>query len=143
METLLVTGGAGYIGSVLTRLLLQEGYKVKCLDRLFFGKESIEELLDNPNFELIIDDIRSFQPENLNDVDAVIDMAALSNDPAGELNPEIIQMLPKGKSFIEKEIFPKLAREGKLYGYKYAGQWFATDTIERYQKAMREWKGIK
>ena len=88
METVLITGGAGYRGSVLSRLLLEKGYNVKCLDRLFFGKESIEELFDNPHYELIKDDIRSFKPDILDDVDAIVDMAALSNDPSGELNPE-------------------------------------------------------
>lgn len=88
MNTVLVTGGAGYIGSVLTRLLLEKGYHVKCLDRLFFGRESIEELLDNPNYELIKDDIRWCNASIFDNVDAVIDMAALSNDPSGELNPE-------------------------------------------------------
>ncbi len=85
---ILVTGGAGYIGSVLSRILLDEGFKVKCLDRLFFGKESIEELLDNPNYKLIKDDIRWFEPSVLKDVDGVVDMAALSNDPSGELDPK-------------------------------------------------------
>jgi len=83
----LVTGGAGYIGSVMTRMLLERGYKVKCLDRLFFGKETLEEVLSNPNFELIKDDVRWFNPKILKDVDAVIDMASLSNDPSGELDP--------------------------------------------------------
>jgi len=85
--SVLVTGGAGYIGSVMTRILLEKGYKVKCLDRLFFGKEALNEVLQNPNFELIKDDVRWFNPKILKDVDAVIDMASLSNDPSGELDP--------------------------------------------------------
>jgi len=83
----LVTGGAGYIGSVMVRMLLKKGYKVKCLDRLFFGREALKEALSNPNFELIKDDVRWFNPKILKDVDAVIDMASLSNDPSGELDP--------------------------------------------------------
>jgi NDP-sugar pyrophosphorylase family protein len=58
------------------------------------------------------------------------------------LKPEVIDLIPKGFSLIEKDVFPKLSEQGKLYGYVYNGQWFPTDTIERYEKAKREWKGI-
>jgi len=83
----LVTGGAGYIGSVLIPMLLDKGYKVKCLDRFFFGKETLNDVMSNPNLELIKDDIRWFNPQILNSVDVVADLAALSNDPSGELDP--------------------------------------------------------
>jgi nucleoside-diphosphate-sugar epimerase len=85
----LVTGGAGYIGSVLIRHLLAKGYKVKCLDRFFFGKESLSDISANSGLELIEDDIRWFDPDLLNGVDTVIDLAALSNDPSGELDPQM------------------------------------------------------
>ncbi len=84
---ILVTGGAGYIGSVMIRLLLERGYKVKCLDRFFFGEETLSDEISNPNLELTKDDIRWFNPEILNGVDAVADLASLSNDPSGELDP--------------------------------------------------------
>lgn len=84
---ILVTGGAGYIGSVLIKELLHDGHRVKCLDRFFFGKESLADVLSNPNLELIKDDIRWFDPKVLKNVDVVMDLAALSNDPAGELDP--------------------------------------------------------
>jgi nucleoside-diphosphate-sugar epimerase len=83
----LVTGGAGYIGSTLISTLLEEENQVKCLDRLFFGKEPLSKVSSNPNFQLIKDDVRWFDPSILKDVDAVIDLAALSNDPSGELDP--------------------------------------------------------
>lgn len=54
METCLVTGGSGFIGSHLCDKLIEEGYKVICLDNLLTGsKENVEQLLDNPNFEFI------------------------------------------------------------------------------------------
>lgn len=84
---ILVTGGAGYIGSVLVKELLADGHKVKCLDRFFFGKESLEDAMSNPNLELLKDDIRWFDPKVLKNVDVVMDLAALSNDPAGDLDP--------------------------------------------------------
>ena len=83
----LVTGGAGYIGSVLVPRLLQDGCKVKVLDRFFFGKESLTSISKNPKLTLIQDDTRWFDPKILRGVDVVIDLAALSNDPSGELNP--------------------------------------------------------
>jgi nucleoside-diphosphate-sugar epimerase len=82
----LVSGGAGYIGSILIPLLLEKGYKVRCLDRFFFGKESLRDVADNPNLELLKDDVRWFDPSALKDVDTVMDLAALSNDPSGELD---------------------------------------------------------
>ena len=82
----LVTGGAGYIGSVMTRILLEKGYDVTILDRLFFGTDSIKDLTDKVS--IIRDDIRFFNPQVLKGIDAVFDLAALSNDPCGELDPE-------------------------------------------------------
>lgn len=84
---ILLTGGAGYIGSTLIPMLLDKGYKVKCLDRLFFGREALNQVASNPSFELMKDDVRWFNPSILTGVDAVIDLAALSNDPSGELDP--------------------------------------------------------
>lgn len=83
----LVTGGAGYIGSVMIPLLLEGGYRVECLDRFFFGKETLEDVISDPNLEIVKDDIRWFDPRILKDVDVVFDLASMSNDPSGELNP--------------------------------------------------------
>lgn len=82
----LVTGGAGYIGSVLSRLLLEKGHNVVCLDRLFFGMSPIQDIADR--ITLIKEDIRWFKPETLNGIDAVLDLASLSNDPSGDLDPQ-------------------------------------------------------
>jgi len=60
------------------------------------------------------------------------------------LEPEIIDLI-KDKKFamMEKDVFPKLAEEGKLYGYKFEGQWFDIGTPERLEKAKREWRGVQ
>ena len=82
---ILVTGAGGYIGSVLVPMLIEKGYSVLALDRFFFGKDKLPS--QNGQLEIMEEDIRFFEKEILKDVDAVIDLAALSNDPAGELDP--------------------------------------------------------
>jgi len=84
----LVTGGAGYIGSVLVARLLKEGHHVIVLDRFFFGRESLKNVIKNPKLKLIQDDTRWFNPSVLKNIDVVMDLAALSNDPSGELDPK-------------------------------------------------------
>ncbi len=85
-KKILVVGGAGYVGAVLVREMLERGYAVKILDRLFFGTPGIEEIKDK--VELVIGDIRNFNPAVLDDVEAVINLSGLSNDPTAEYNPE-------------------------------------------------------
>ena len=56
--------------------------------------------------------------------------------------PDVIDIIPKGFSMYEQDVFPKLAKEKKLYGYIFSGQWFDTGTPERYEKAIKQWKGL-
>ncbi|MEA2037187.1 MAG: sugar phosphate nucleotidyltransferase [Nanoarchaeota archaeon] len=59
------------------------------------------------------------------------------------LEPEVIEMIPKGKRcMIEKDIFPKLAKQGRLRGFPFSGQWFDTGNMERLDRAKKLWKGI-
>lgn len=83
-QNILITGGAGYIGSVLSRQLLKQDYNVKIIDKLLFGKESIEDLQTHPNFQLIKGDILDTETvkKALFDVDAVIHLAAIVGEPA-------------------------------------------------------------
>ncbi len=84
----LVTGGAGYIGSIMVPMLLNEGFDVVVLDRFFFGEETLKAVQGHPGLTLVKDDIRWFEPSIMRSVDAVVDLAALSNDPSGELDPQ-------------------------------------------------------
>lgn len=59
------------------------------------------------------------------------------------IEPEIIDMIPEGFAMFEKEVFPKLAKQGKLFGYPFSGQWFDTGNMERYERAIKEWRGIR
>lgn len=85
MDTVVVTGAGGYIGTILVPMLLEKGYRVRAIDRFFFGRELLD---DHVNLEVVKDDIRLLRPEHLQGASAVIDLAALSNDPSGELFQE-------------------------------------------------------
>jgi nucleoside-diphosphate-sugar epimerase len=87
----LVTGGAGYIGSVLVRILLKEGYFVRVIDNLKFGGESILELLNNENFEFIKGDVRNEKEvgKNMEGIDFIVHLAAIVGDPACAKEPEL------------------------------------------------------
>jgi nucleoside-diphosphate-sugar epimerase len=84
--TVLVTGGGGYIGSTLTGRLLERGYNVRVLDRLYWGEEPLDEYGDR--IELIVADVRDMPARVLDGVDGVIHLAGLSNDPTAEYDPE-------------------------------------------------------
>ena len=85
-QRILVAGGAGYIGSVLVPRLLSRGYKVRVLDRMYFGDDSLAPVRDQ--LELIVADVRDIPDHALSGVDGVINLSGLSNDPTAEFNPE-------------------------------------------------------
>jgi nucleoside-diphosphate-sugar epimerase len=89
----LVTGGAGYGGSILIRLLIQNGYRVVCLDNLRYGGRSLIEVWDNRAFEFSKTDITDYEAVDqiLEKYDylAVIHLAAIVGDPACKLEPEL------------------------------------------------------
>jgi nucleoside-diphosphate-sugar epimerase len=88
-ETILVTGAGGYIGSALIDLLLAKGKRVIGLDRYFFGEQLLGDTLRHPGFTIRRKDNREIAAEDLQGVDAVCDLAALSNDPAGALDERL------------------------------------------------------
>ena len=91
----LVTGGAGYIGSVLVKILLNKGFKVRVIDNLMYGGESIIELLENQDFEFVKGDVRNKDDLKiaLSDVDAVAHLAAIVGDPACAVDPELTRSI--------------------------------------------------
>src|SRR2546426_11743044 len=84
---ILVTGHKGYIGTVMVPMLLGAGHEVVGLDSdLFRGCTFTPGNHDVPELRL---DLRDVQPTHLKGFDAVVHLAALSNDPLSDLNPEI------------------------------------------------------
>jgi nucleoside-diphosphate-sugar epimerase len=85
-----VAGGAGYIGSVLVPLLLEQGHRVTVLDRLYFGDTlGAAERRFGEKLRVARGDVRGFDRSLLHSVDAVIDLSGISNDPSCELEPDL------------------------------------------------------
>ncbi len=103
----LVTGGAGYIGNILIPTLLRENYEVTVLDRFFFG----DYFEDHKNLTKINADSRNYDAEILKEIDAIIDLVAISNDPSGEVFQEATYQ-------INYESRVRTAKLAKLNGVK-------------------------
>jgi len=91
---ILVTGCAGYIGSVLTKLLVEEGFEVYGLDALYFGDQGIRDLIGEREVKLIVGDTRSFDPSAIewDRVEAVVDLAAISQpDPLNRVGQDLFR----------------------------------------------------
>ncbi len=90
VETVLVIGGAGYLGSQLCRELLSRGYTVRVLDSLLFSTVGVDNLLEDEEFRLIEGDMRAIDTvvEGIKGADAVIHLGGLVGDPASAVDPE-------------------------------------------------------
>jgi nucleoside-diphosphate-sugar epimerase len=89
-EKILVVGGAGYLGAVLTGRLLKEGYPVRILDSFIYGKKAVEKYINDPRVEIIEGDIRNIETVNSSMIDmgSVVLLAAVVGDPASKARPE-------------------------------------------------------
>lgn len=87
--TILLTGNKGYIGSVLGGILTEKGYDVIGLDTGYYNGQELYPIKALPR--QIVKDIRDVELEDLKGIDAVIHLAALSNDPLGEFNSDLTQ----------------------------------------------------
>lgn len=112
-ERIFVTGGAGYVGSVLIPKLLKKGYEVKVLDLFIYGEDVFNSIKDHKGLVRIKGDIRDRKllEKELTGYDTVIHLACISNDPSYELDPEL------GKS-INYDAFIDLVDVSKRAGVK-------------------------
>lgn len=87
---ILITGGAGYIGSTLVPLLLEQGHRVRVLDVLLHGGNSLLNAWSHPSFEFVHADIRNSRTvkESLKGINAVVHLAAIVGDPACARQPD-------------------------------------------------------
>jgi len=90
MKKVLITGGAGYLGSVLTELLLSKGYKVTVLDNLMYKQTSVAPFAYHNNFKFILGDVRDEQTLKplVKSHDILIPLAAIVGMPACKANPQ-------------------------------------------------------
>ncbi len=111
--TVLVTGGAGYVGGILIPKLLNQGYSVRVIDLYLFGEHIWGEVDNHPHLEQFKGDIRdqTLLEQIIPGCDSVIHLACISNDPSFELDPEL------GRS-INFDAFEPLVRISKDSGVR-------------------------
>ncbi len=109
----LITGGAGYVGSALVPKLLAQGYRVRVLDLYLFGDRVFNGLGDHPNLEQLKGDIRdqALLRQACTGCETVIHLACISNDPTFELNPAVSRS-------INYDAFGPLVRISKAAGVR-------------------------
>ena len=109
--SVLVTGGAGYVGSVLVPDMLAKGHKVTVLDLYLYGDDVLGEVKDHPNLREVKGDMRdpAVVEDAVKGCDAVIHLACISNDPSFDLDPDL------GKS-INLDAFSPLVEISKKAG---------------------------
>lgn len=122
MKKILLVGGAGYVGSVLSQELLERGYAVKILDRLYYGDRGLKNIRDR--VELVIGDMRAVKSEIFDGVNAVINVGGLSNDPQAEFNPEANYQM----NTVASIRLAKLALDAGIHRYIFASTCSIYDT---------------
>ena len=111
---ILVTGNKGYIGSVLTPMLIEKGYEVKGYDSGYF--EDCLLLPFDGNHSYIRKDIRDITKEDMEGVDSIIHLAGLSNDPLGDFSPKLTEDI----NYFGTMRLAEMAKEAGISRFVYA-----------------------
>jgi nucleoside-diphosphate-sugar epimerase len=113
MKNILVTGGAGYIGSVLVPSLLQEGHKVTVVDNFLYRQPSLAAVITNRNFNLVYGDVRDkeLMSKYMAKADIIIPLAAIVGAPACLKDPEIASSINKDSMIW---LFNKLSKSQQI-----------------------------
>ena len=142
-KKIIITGAGGYIGTTLTPFLLKNGYKIKAIDRFFFGDNYLPK---HSNLEIVREDIRKLKDKHFKDAYAIIDLAAISNDVSGErYAKETLQINYKArvnnaklakKNGLKRYIFPSsCSNYGKIKKSQIADETFLVNPLTNYSKA--------
>ena len=115
---ILITGGAGYIGSVLVGQLLTDNYRVRVLDNLMHKQESLKRYIENHKLEIVHGDIRNEKDvkQSLEGISAVVHLAAIAGDPACEKNKQLATEVNKEAS----QMLSALAKEQEIKRFIFA-----------------------
>lgn len=121
MKNILITGGTGYVGTLLTETLLKEGHKITIVDTMWFGNY----LEEHKNLTLIKTDILDIDSIPMEGIDTIFHLANIANDPTGDLNSKLtweVNVLAS-KLLVEKAIKSGVkqfiyASSGSVYGVK-------------------------
>ena len=127
-SSILITGGAGYIGSVLTHKLVELGYNVRVLDSLIFGKDGITDLVSSNSIDLIHADVRDERVvlKALDGIDMVMHLAGIVGDP-------LCRKIPEASRQINEYATKKIVNVSKKQGVK---RFIFSSTCSNYGSAL-------
>jgi len=114
MARVMIVGGAGYVGSILCRELLERGYALVVVDRLYFGDIGLREIHDRVTLKM--KDMRTLSESDFEGIDSVLNLGGLSNDPTAEHNPKANQEM----NTVASITLAKLAKKAGVARYIFA-----------------------